>query len=112
MYQAVNASPVEHSPQIAVVNEHIRLQLPREMLMRLLFFRIVRIDRIKFHSMLSAEIHGLFQQLVLSYSPQNQPVPLFLQHFQCVKGKRLFPSDFRIAVFHNSTVKVNSYDHI
>ena len=111
MHHAVDASPVGQSAQIAVIDKEIGFYFARKTGVCDVFFRIVPVDGIEFHTPFPAPFHGFLQKLPFTYRPQNQPVALVHQHLQRSGGKGNLFSYPGIAVLYDGTVKINGYGH-
>ena len=76
----VDASPIGQAAKVAVVNEKIRLELAREMIVLLgFFFGIIPVDGIKFQATFLAPLHRFVEQFAFAHRPENEFMSVFLQ---------------------------------
>jgi len=71
------------------------------------FFRVRAVDGIGWHSLALQIVHGLVQFLAMTVGPQDDAVPVRLQHFQCLNREGHGLTYTGIPVFHHGTVKID-----
>ena len=74
---AIDGAPIGQATQIAVVDEHIDLQLTRKVLIALFgLLRIIAVDSIKLQPTFTTPLNSLVQQFALAHRPKNESVTI------------------------------------
>jgi hypothetical protein len=61
---------------------------------------------------LGTVVDSILQEAAAAYRPQDQPVSVFLHLQERVDGERDGFADVGVGMFHNSSVEVDSDDHV
>ena len=108
----VDGAPVGQATEVAVVDEHIGLQLAREM--RVVvggLLGVVAVGGVELHATLTAPLEGILQELALTAGPQHQTVVVLLQELQRLNGKGTFVAYLGVTVLNDRSVKVYRDNH-
>ena len=108
----VDGAPVGQAAEVAVVDEHIGLQLAREV--RVVvggLLGVVAVGSVELHAALTAPLEGILQKLALAAGPQHQTVVVLLQEFQRLDGKGAFVAYLGVTVLYDRSVKVYRDNH-
>ena len=76
-----------------------------------IFLGIVTVDSPELHTALTAPLHGLIQQLVLTDAPEDELVAIANEHLQGLNGKGSLLTYLGVTVLDNRTVKIYCYYH-
>ena len=108
----IDGTPVRQSAEVAVVNEHIRLEFSGEMVVLVfLLLRVVLVDGPELNPAGMTPVNRLLEQVAFPYTPQYQAVSVLDQHLQGIGGERDFVTDFRIFMFDDGPVEINCNCH-
>ena len=108
----VDGAPVGQTTEVAVIDEHIGLQLAREV--RIVvggLLGVVAVGGIELHTALTAPLEGILQELALTAGPQHQTVVVLLQELQRLNGKGTFMAYLGVTVLNDRSVKVYCDNH-
>ena len=71
------------------------------------FFRVRAVDSIGWYSLALQKVHGFVQFLAVAVGPQDDAVPIRLQHFQRLNREGHGLPNSWISVFHHGAVKID-----
>ena len=110
LYHPVDGAPVGQATQVAVVDEHIDLELTREVGVVIGgLLGIVAIHCIELESSLATILYGFVEQLSFADGPEYQAVAILTKHLQGVDGEGDFLAYLRVFMGNYCTVEINCY---
>ena len=108
----VDGAPVGQATEVAVVDEHVGLQLAREVGVVVGgLLRVVAVGSVELHAALTAPLEGILQEFALTAGPQHQTVVVLLQELQRLNGKGTFVAYLGVTVIDDRSVKINCNNH-
>ena len=110
---AIDGTPVGKSAEVAVVDEHIDLDLAAEVLVGLgRFLGIVAVNGIKLHSPFTAPVDSLVQQFTFTHRPQDETMMVGYKHLQRLSGEGYFLAYLRILMCDDGAVEIYCNSHV
>ena len=108
----VDGAPVGQATEVAVVDEHIGLQLAREV--RIVvggLLGVVAVGGVELHATLTAPLEGILQEFALTACPKDKPMMVTDKHLQRLNGKGTFVAYLGVTVLYDRSVKVYRDNH-
>ena len=110
LYHPVDGAPVGQATQVAVVDEHIDLELTREVGVVIGgLLGIVAIHCIELESSLATILYGFVEQLSFADGPEYQAVAILTKHLKGVDGEGNLFAYLRVFMGNYCTVEINCY---
>ena len=103
----IDNTPTREPAEVSVVDEEVGVDLAAHIFRVAGLFRIRAIDCIRWDTLAFQEFHGLIQFLTMAIGPQDDAVPVSLQHLQRLNRKWHGLADGWISVFHHGAVKID-----
>ena len=104
----IDGAPVGKASEVAVVDEHIGLELAGEMGVVIGgLLGVVAVDGIELQATLAAPLDGFVQELALTDGPQDQEVAVLAEHLQGVDGEGDLLADGGVVMGDDGAVEVD-----
>ena len=108
LYHPIDGAPVGQPTQVAVVDEHIDLELTREMGVVIGgLLGIVAVYRVKLQTSLATILYGFVEELSLADRPEYQAVAILTKHLKGVDGEGDLFAYLRVFMGNYCTVEIN-----
>ena len=107
---SVDGAPIRQAAQITVVDEHVDLELAREMGVVIGgLLGVVAIHCVKLQTTLATILYGFVEEFSLADRPENQTVAILAKHLKGVDGEgNLFAYPW-VFMGNYCTVEINCY---
>ena len=103
----VDGAPVGEASKVTVIDENIGLELAGEVLIVTgILLGIVTIHRPELNASLPTPLDGIFQQLTLSDTPEDQLVAIANEHLQRLDGKGFLLANSGVTMLYDRSVKI------
>ena len=110
---AVDGPPVGKTAEVAVVDEHIDLDLAAEVFVGFrCFLRIVAVNGIEFHTPFTAPVDSLVQQFAFTHRPQDEPMMVGYKHLQRLGSKGYLLAYLRLLMCDDGAVEIYCNGHV